>query len=180
MIKPIFLETDRLIIKIVEEADYEFYRQQQKDPFLMTYFGGPREDAKALEIFNKILNHQKNHGFSVGLVFLKETQEIIGRAGLIYLDFKPGGDVELAYFILQPYCNKGYATELAFALTQYAFENLGKSKLYATIDPDNISSICVAEKLNMKFEKEDKYETLQKTVRFYATTKEEYCAEEAR
>lgn len=98
----IFIETPRLIIKTLDQTDYEAYRLQQKDPYLTAFFGGPRDEEKIREIFNLLLNQQEQYGFSVGPVFLKESGECIGRAGLVHLDFKPVLDVELVCFFTSP------------------------------------------------------------------------------
>lgn len=162
----IFLETPRLIIRTLSNADYDAYRLQQKDPYLTEFFGGPRDDEKIKEVFNLLLNQLEQYGFSVGLVYLKETDELIGRAGLVNLDFKPVKEVEIACFLLRPYTGKGYAKELCEVLIEYAFSILKAPKVFATVDPKNVAA-CQVEKLGMKLEKEDVYETLGKIVRFY-------------
>ena len=166
----IFIETPRLIIKTLDKTDYVAYRLQQKYPYLTEFFGGPRDEEKIKEIFNLLLNQQEQYGFSVGPVYLKKTGELIGRAGLVNLDFKPAFDVGLACFLLQSHTRKGYARELCEALIEYAFTVLKTPRVYATVDPENVAA-CQVEKLGMMFERENVYETLNKTVRFYVKNK---------
>ena len=166
----IFIETPRLIIKTMEIKDYAALRLQQKDPYVMEFFGGPREDIKIHAVLDLLSSHLEQYGFSQGPVFIKDTREFIGRAGLVHLDFKPTPDVELGYFILQPYAGKGYATELGTALITHAFNVLKSPRVFATVDPKNFASCRVSEKLGMVFERDDVYETLNKTVRFYVKT----------
>jgi ribosomal-protein-alanine N-acetyltransferase len=173
----IFIATERLYIKKLDRDDYVTFHQQQKDPFLMKYFGGPREDEGIKKIFDLLITHQEKYGFSTGLVFLKQTKEVIGRAGLVHLDFKPVEDIEIGYFIAKPYCGSGYATELGEALIKYAFDILHVSRIYATIDPKNTASCRVSEKLHLTFEKQDTYDTLRKVVNFYTKTKAQYQRE---
>lgn len=163
----IFIETSRLIIKTMELTDYSALGLQQKDPFFMEFFGGPREDLKIKEVLDLLYNHLKQYEFSQGLVFIKETKECIGRAGLVHLDFKSVPDLEVAYFLLEPYTRKGYATELGEALLAYAFNILKAPRVFATVDPKNVASCRVSEKLKMQFDREDIYETLNKSVRYY-------------
>lgn len=62
---------------------------------------------------------------------------------------------------------KGYATEAASAVKNYAFEELGLERIVSLIDPRNAASERVAIKIGMQFEKE----TLRpsgKTLRVYA------------
>ena len=175
--KDIFIETNRLYIKKLDRNDYLSYYSQQKDPFLMTYFGGPREDEGIVKIFDLWMSHQEKYGFSIGMVYLKQAKTVIGRSGLAHLDLKPVDEVEIGYYILEPYCHNGYATEAGQACIQYAFETVNAPKVYATMDLENIASCRVAEKLKLRFEKQDHYDSLNKVVNFYSKTKEQYLSE---
>ncbi len=161
----IFFETPRLIIKALDESHYEAYRSQQKAPYLTEFFGGPRDEERIREIFNLLLNQQEQYGFSVGPVYLKETGELIGRAGLVNLDFKPVLDVELACFLLRPHTGKGYSRELCEALIKYAFHSLKAPKVYATVDPKNVAA-CRVEKLGMTLEKKMCMKLLERSCGF--------------
>ncbi len=167
MFDKVFIETPRLIIKSLDKSDYEDFWMQQQDLFITEFFASTRDKDEMDKIFQLLLDSQKKHGFSFGMIFIKETGELIGRAGLVHLDFQPGPDVELGYFIYQKYCGKGYATELGEALIAYAFNVLKVSRIYATVDPENIASCRVSEKLGMVIDRDDMYETLGKKVRFY-------------
>ncbi len=167
----ILIETERFYIKKLDRMDYAEYFSQQKNHFLTRYFGGPRKDESIKMFFDLLISHQERYGFSMGLVFLKKDNIIIGRAGLVHLDFKPVEEVEIGCFIFEPYCKQGYATEIINSLVQYAFDVLGVSKVYATVDPNNIAPRRTIEKLNFVLEKQDFYETLDKVVNFYVKAK---------
>ena len=53
---------------------------------------------------------------------------------------------------------KGYATEAVCTVRDFAFATLGIKRLIAMIDPSNVASIRVAEKIGMKYEKEVMFE----------------------
>ncbi len=142
----------------------------------MQHFDAPRSELRISANIYKIYNHLQKYGFAQGLVFAKDSREYIGRAGLTHLDFREVPEIELGYFLFEKHWGKGYATELAAALLQYAFEVLDKEKVYATVSPDIIASCRVAEKVGMVIEKEDIYETHNKRVRFYAMNKADYLA----
>lgn len=170
----VFLETQKLVIKVLTPEDYPAFMLQQKDPFVMRFFGGPRDDAKIATVFDLLCKHQKKYGFSQGMTYLKETGELIGRAGLVHLDFEDVPEVELASFLFQTYSNKGYSTELCEALISYAFNVLNAPRIYATVDSENIAACRLPEKLGMTFEKEDIYRTLlNKKVKFFYKDKYE-------
>ena len=59
---------------------------------------------------------------------------------------------ELGYIFNTAFQNKGYATEAAFGLIQYGFEQLGIHRVIAHCNPENIPSWRVLEKIGMKRE----------------------------
>ena len=62
-------------------------------------------------------------------------------------------DVEVAYNIAQEYWGQGLATEGALGIRDYAFDKLRLVRLICLIDPENIASQRVAEKMGMTLEK---------------------------
>ena len=71
------------------------------------------------------------------------------------------------------YWGRGYATEAAQAVRDYAFNRLRLPRLIAMIDPQNIASIRVAEKLGMYYEKDVMFEGYTHPDRVYAIEGEE-------
>ena len=62
-------------------------------------------------------------------------------------------DVDIGYAYLPRYWSKGYAVEAASAVKQYAQDVIGLKRLVAIVDPLNLGSICVLEKIGFTFEK---------------------------
>jgi len=60
----------------------------------------------------------------------------------------------VAYMISKRYWGQGLGTEAAQAILDYGFNNLRLDRLICLIDQENQSSIRVAEKIGMSFEKE--------------------------
>jgi RimJ/RimL family protein N-acetyltransferase len=63
-------------------------------------------------------------------------------------------EVEIGYRLARSAWRQGYATEAARAVRDYAFFTLGIRRLIALIDPENLASVRVAEKIGMRYEKE--------------------------
>ncbi len=63
-------------------------------------------------------------------------------------------EVEIGYLFLRKYWGQGLATEAAAACRDYGINRLGYTRLISLIDPANIASKRVAEKIGMAFEKE--------------------------
>ena len=74
--------------------------------------------------------------------------------------------MEVAYTLSQEYWGQGLATEAAKNILVYGFEKLKLRRLICLIDPENIASQRVAEKIGMRLEKRvngiagDNYPTL--------------------
>jgi ribosomal-protein-alanine N-acetyltransferase len=65
----------------------------------------------------------------------------------------PANDVAGAgYNVGRAHWNKGYVTEAARAILQYAFDTSGLHKVFATADARNLASIRVMQKLGMQQE----------------------------
>lgn len=149
----IFLETKRLIIRIPQFMDFDNLFALQADAEVMRYIGqGVRTQSEVMTGLEKAIAHQEKYNFSLGCVFEKETNNFVGRAGLIYLaydDTQP--DIEIGCALTKNAWNKGYATELSRALVDWGFQHLSTTKLVAVINPNNDSSRRVLEKIKMSY-----------------------------
>ncbi|HQX02358.1 MAG TPA: GNAT family N-acetyltransferase [Anaerolineales bacterium] len=148
------LETERLSLQHLTAGDAEFLIELLNDPSFIRNIGdrGVRtvQDAQAYVQNGPAASYAKN-GFGLDLVILKDTGEPIGICGLIKrptLD-----DVDIGYAYLPRYWSKGYAVEAASAVKQYAQEVIGLKRLVAIVDPLNLGSIRVLEKIGFTFEK---------------------------
>jgi ribosomal-protein-alanine N-acetyltransferase len=83
----------------------------------------------------------------------KQTDQFIGRCGLLPWTLEDQSEVEVAYLLSKAFWRKGLATEAARATASYGVEQLGLTRLICLIDPDNRASINVAEKIGMTYEK---------------------------
>lgn len=168
-----FLETSRLIITPPHLNDFANLYALQSDPEVMQFIGnGVRGEEEVMKGLTNAINHYEKYGFSFGCVFEKGSGKFVGRAGLIYLgydDTQP--DIEIAYALVKSAWNKGYATELATALTEWGFQNLNVNRLVADIKSNNQGSRHVLEKIGMKYEKRIIYPNTTIEVDLYCLVK---------
>ncbi|MDA8562125.1 GNAT family N-acetyltransferase [Gammaproteobacteria bacterium] len=82
------------------------------------------------------------------VVIHKEDQKIIAASGYNDRSDVNQGLYETGYWCDVDYQGKGYVTEYANALTRYAFDALGASKVVILMQVENDKSIAVAERLN--------------------------------
>jgi RimJ/RimL family protein N-acetyltransferase len=80
---------------------------------------------------------------------------VIGYCGLFaFPDINGRPEIEIGYRLERAAWGNGYATEAACAVRDYAFAILQIPRLIALIDPANVASIRVAEKIGMRYEQE--------------------------
>jgi len=148
------LETKRLLLRQVTFGDAEFVLELLNEPSFIQNIGyrGVRtlDDARNY-ISDRIIASYENFSFGMYLVALKSTGEAAGMCGLVKRDSLD--DVDIGYAFLSRYWSKGYATEAALAVKEYAKDTIGLKRLVAITDPANQGSVRVLEKIGLKFEK---------------------------
>ena len=134
------------------EALFAFY----SDPDVVKYIpDAPRTFEETREELEWFLNGHPSHpNLGLWATIYKETDQFIGRCGLLPCTIDNQYEVEVAFAFSKQYWRQGLATEIAQALVQYGFEHLGLSRLICLIEQDNQGSIRVATKIGMRFEKE--------------------------
>lgn len=141
----------RLILDDLD-ALFALYR----DPEIRKYFPeGTLNYAETKEELEWFLNgHPHNPQLGLWATIYKQTGEFIGRCGLLPWTIDGRQEVEVAYLLDKQYWGQGLATEAAQAIVEYAFNQLGYSRIIVLVDRDNAASIRVATKIGMTFEKE--------------------------
>lgn len=62
---------------------------------------------------------------------------------------RPMREAEIGFSLNPKYWNLGYATDAARTMIQFAFEDLGIHRIYATCRPENVASASVLKKVGM-------------------------------
>lgn len=107
-------------------------------------------------------------------MFLKETHEFIGWAGLLYL---PEFDkVDIGYRFKKEYWGNGYATEAARAIIDHGFNVLGLDLIIAIALPENKASIRIMEKVGMMFDKRAPYDEVIREAIWYKLDRSAYIS----
>lgn len=147
------LETERLTLRQFTAEDAPFILELVNEPSFIQNIGdrNVRSLADAVKYIETgpVISYARN-GFGLYLVQLKESGESIGMCGLIKRAALE--DVDVGYAFLPKFWSKGYAVESALAVKEQA-RSLGLRRLVAIVDPANIGSIRVLEKLGLTFEK---------------------------
>jgi RimJ/RimL family protein N-acetyltransferase len=99
-----------------------------------------------------ILGHWHLRGFGMWGVEELATGKLVGRVGFHEPDGWPA--FELGWTIGRAWWGKGYATEAAKRCLEYAFKEMQREHVISLIDPENVNSIRVAERLGETLEGE--------------------------
>ncbi len=101
------------------------------------------------------------------MAILRDSNEFAGQCGLVVQEVDGEREIELGYLFLRRLWGRGLATEAAQARKDYAFDHhLDHAQLVSLIDPANVASRRVAEKVGMSLEQQT--QEWGKAVRVYS------------
>lgn len=145
--KPAVIETERLILRPLEERDRESFIRMAKDERVNSTYMIPELESEVLEnaFFDHMRDFTENESRFVYGIALKNG-EIIGFINDCELD---GTRAEIGYFIGAEHWNRGYASEALAAAIAALFE-MGYTYLKAGHFEENAASRRVMEKCGMK------------------------------
>lgn len=149
--KTIHLETDRICLREWLPEDSEPFSRMNSDPLIMEYFPRVLDEAATDKLIGRFQDHFKQYGFGMYALENKETQKFMGFVGLAHVrDIFPfGPTVEMAWRLEYEYWGKGFASEAARAVLDYAFNELKLNEVVAFSVYDNLRAIHMMEKLGM-------------------------------
>lgn len=151
------LETERLYLREINQNDFGDLAEILQNPKVMYAYEHDFSDNDVQEWFDRQIERYKKYSFGLWAVILKNTDEMIGQAGLTIQPYKGIEVLEIGYLLKENFWHKGYASEAASGCKKYAFKRLNRDKVYSIIKSDNYSSMKVEESIGMK--KEDEFVT---------------------
>jgi RimJ/RimL family protein N-acetyltransferase len=146
------LETPRLFLRAFRPADFESYAAMSANPEVMRYIDDVQDRESAFRSFCASIGHWAVRGYGPWAVEERASGRVVGRAGLFHWERWPA--IEVGYLLDPSAWGKGYATEAAQRSLRYAHETVGARGVVAFIQPENVASVRVVEKLGGRFERE--------------------------
>jgi ribosomal-protein-alanine N-acetyltransferase len=143
------LETNRLQLLPCRIEDIEAAHNLWTNDHIRQYLFDDRvislDDARSY--VEASLANFEQRGYGLWLAFTREDRSLLGFAGFLRLE----GDVPgLIYGVHPDCCGKGYATEAASAVLDYALGSLAVPLVRADVDEPNVISVRVLEKLGLR------------------------------
>jgi|SRR5689334_23377574 len=149
------LRTERLFLHHFRPQDHEAMYRIFCDPEVMRFSEGVKDKEWVQAWLYQCRERYQNWGFGPYAVVEQSNQGVVGYCGLFFFpDLDGQAETEIGYRLARSAWGKGYASEAAQAVRDYAFKILGIKRLIALIDPSNVSSVRVAEKIGMNYEKD--------------------------
>ncbi len=147
------LKTDRLYIRPIKLDDKELIFEYRSDSITNKYQGWiPKTIDDVIEFIGKVAKNINIANTWFQLVILeKETNTLIGDIGIHFLDME-NKQTEIGCTLNKNFQAKGYATEALKGVITYLFNNLQKHRITTSIDPGNINSIKLVERLGFRKE----------------------------
>lgn len=147
--------TDRLRLRPFVETDLDAMAAYRGDAEVCLFL--PFEPQTPADIRGRIghlfggTNLEGERGGVVLVIERVSDGQVIGDLVLFHLD-PEAGSAEIGWVVSPAASGRGLATEAVRALVDTAFRVYGLRRLTARIDPDNVRSVALAERVGMRQE----------------------------
>ena len=151
----LILETDRLILRQMLLSDAEALFEMDSNPKVHQFlWNKPLTDISEKYSNIKFVREQYiQNNIGRFVVILKETNELIGWAGLKYnteMVNNKVGFYDIGYRLNEKFWGKGYASEASFAWLDYGFDVMKIKIMEAAVHKENIASNRILQKIGLK------------------------------
>jgi RimJ/RimL family protein N-acetyltransferase len=148
------LATERLTLREMAPDDLDFVAAMLDDPEVMRFYPKRYTRDEAQAWIARQVQRYAEYGHGLWLVAERESQTPVGQVGLVMQEVEGATEPEIGYLVHRPFWRRGYASEAARAVREYAFGALGRSKVISLIRPENLPSQGVARSLGMAAQRE--------------------------
>ncbi len=158
-------ESERLLYRSIEITDAEALFELDSNPNVHQYLGNQPLTSidQVLGYINSLQNQYITNGIGRFAAVLKETNEVIGWAGIKFITEPENNHVnfyDLGYRLQEKHWRKGYALEAAKAWLDYGFNEMNIQKMYASAHVDNVGSNTILQRIGMQQTSQFYYEDL--------------------
>ncbi|PKP10480.1 MAG: GNAT family N-acetyltransferase [Bacteroidetes bacterium HGW-Bacteroidetes-4] len=147
------LKTERLFLRPLTLSDAKEFFAYRSDAETNKYQGWIPQTLDDVEAFMAKTAKQINlpDTWFQCAVIEKKSQKLVGDIGLHFIG-PENKQLELGCTLDKNHQNQGYATEALARIIDFAFIDLNKHRIMASIDPNNLPSIHLVERLGFRKE----------------------------
>ena len=170
-----FLTSKRLGFRLWKNDDFQLAKNLWGNYEVSKFIDsrGKLNNAQISDKIEKEIESQKAYGIQYWPIFLISNNEHIGCCGLRPYDTDKRIN-EIGVHIIPDYWRKGFATEAINTVTEYAFNKLKVTALFAGHNPVNNSSRNLLLKLGFRYTHDEFYPPTGLNHPSYLLTAEEY------
>ena len=108
--REVLLETGRLVLRKLEQGDFDEVCKLLQDPVVMYAYEGAFSDQEVQAWLDKMFRRYEDDGFALWAVIEKSSGELIGQCGITYQEYNGGRVPEVGYLFRKEFWHKGFAT----------------------------------------------------------------------
>lgn len=163
------LETERLMLRRLTPDDRPALAQILGDSEVMQYsVAGVLSEKATGEFIEWCQYSYQQHGFGPWAVVEKSSAALAGFCGLNAERVDDADEIELGYRLAPAFWGRGLGTEAARAALRFGFEQLNVASVIAIVQPANVASVAVIQKLGFGGYVHSQYH--RRAVRIYRMT----------
>src|SRR5262249_6763188 len=123
------------------------------DPEVMRFVhaGTGYSEPEIAEFLARQARQEAELGVCMGAMVEKASGDVVGVAGIQPLGTT--GDMEIGWWVRRDRWRRGYATEAGRAAVRHVLDALGRTRVLALIHPGETSSVAVAARLGMRYDR---------------------------
>ena len=148
------LETARLTARPISLDDVAQLQALHQAEAVAEHIGGSWTLDRSEQFVRGAVEHWQRLGYGQWMFSEKAGGRTVGRSGLRHYYLDNRDEIELLYAFEPAVRGRGYGTEAAVAVVDFAFGTLGVESIVSFTLPDNPGSLRVMEKAGLTFEKE--------------------------
>ncbi len=145
-----FLESQRLYFRKIKPDDFDIIASMLKDPQVMYAWEYNFTDKDVNDWITINLERYKTYGLGYFIISDKFLKQPLGQAALMPDIINNKLYYEIGYILKKEFWGKGYATEAANTLLDYAKIKYPNQEYILEIRPENLNSVKVANRLGAK------------------------------
>ena len=147
----ITLRTERLVLRPLSETDLDAVHRISNEPLVRLYLWDdePVSMGQIEGTFAQSVREFAEKGLGLFGICLRGEANLLGLCG--FRSLENTDEIELAYQLSQEWWGRGFATEAARACLHHVFEEVGLERVMAGVEPQNVSSKRVLQKLGMRY-----------------------------
>jgi RimJ/RimL family protein N-acetyltransferase len=150
------IETERLLLRLPQPDDVAELGAIYAEPGTMRFVGGTVDPDDMPARVERMRARWEERGFGTLVAERREDGRIVGDVGVyawetqtwdLTTDLSLPHEIEIGWLLGEDFRRRGYATEAALALREWARRELAPPRLISLINVDNTPSSAVARRL---------------------------------